>query len=177
MSRSNTQRAFKQPANNQQRYDDQEDQFEERNAQKPKGNKPRRNNPSHQKHNKSNMDAFQERKGNENRSIRQEEIKKELFVGLDDEAMARLAEPQTLQPIMLPITSRGVGLSTVQLAYTAKQYNTDIRVPSIYSQYGVYLGSTGIENFIIKVTFYHDLKIYRRRVPTRRPDPICPENS
>lgn len=44
---------------------------------------------------------------------RQEEIKKELFVGLDEAALNELAEPQISQPIMLPVTTRGIGMATI----------------------------------------------------------------
>ncbi|CAB3233229.1 unnamed protein product [Arctia plantaginis] len=89
----------------------------------------------------------------ENRAIRNEEIKKELFVGMDDDMLARLAEPQTLQPLMLPVTSRGIGMATVQLSFTARQYSQDIRVPDIYAQYRVYLGLLEAKILSLKSNF------------------------
>lgn len=82
--------------------------------------------------------------GTANRAERLEEVKKELFVGLDHHAIIKLAEPQTMQPIMLPVTTRGINMETTQLAWVAAcQYGNDLRVSDIlYARYCVYVGLT-----------------------------------
>lgn len=71
----------------------------------------------------------------------QEEIKKKMFVGTsEDDALARLSEQQTLKAITLSITTRGIGLGTCHLAFISISYYENIRVPSCYAMYRVFLG-------------------------------------
>lgn len=55
-----------------------------------------------------------------------------------DEVLAKIGEHHTLRAITLSITTRGIGFGLCHLSYIAVSYH-EIAVPSIYSQYRVFL--------------------------------------
>ncbi|CAB3252423.1 unnamed protein product [Arctia plantaginis] len=80
-------------------------------------------------------------KGAVEMSSLQDEIRKKMFVGTNEEdALARLSEQQTLKAITLSITTRGIGLGICHLTFISISYHENIRVPSIYAMYRVFLG-------------------------------------
>lgn len=71
----------------------------------------------------------------------QDEIRKMMFVGTtEDDTLARLSEQQTLKAITLSITTRGIGLGICHLTFISISYHENIRVPSCYAMYRVFLG-------------------------------------
>lgn len=71
----------------------------------------------------------------------QEEIRRKMFVGTNEEdALARLSEQQTLKAITLSITTRGIGFGICHLTFISISYHETIQVPNIYAMYRVFLG-------------------------------------
>ena len=79
-------------------------------------------------------------KGAETMKKDTERLKSELFVGInEEEALAKIAETQSLRAQMLSITTRGIGTSVCHLVFISSTYHHQIAVPSIYSLFRVFL--------------------------------------
>ncbi|CAB3221954.1 unnamed protein product [Arctia plantaginis] len=80
-------------------------------------------------------------KGADAMAILQEKIREKMYVGSNEEdALNRLSEQQTLKAITLSITTRGIGFGICHLTFISISYYENIRVPSMYAMYRVFLG-------------------------------------